>query len=124
MMMSAVAGTRVATTEVLIVHLLGTHVPLFATSFGDWSFSGNFTTVDLIAASTNALNGALLARRPDHYRNYTVAGILLMAAARPQARGQVATRAAGHRSCPAGRLKGSWPPRRNPACSMTSWLDD
>ncbi len=38
-----------------------------------------FTIIDLIAASTNALNGALLARRPDHYRNYTVVGILLMA---------------------------------------------
>ncbi len=44
-----------------------------------FSLSGNFTTVDLIAAGTNALNGALLARRPDHYRNWTVVGILLMA---------------------------------------------
>jgi hypothetical protein len=25
-----------------------------------------FTIIDLIAASTNAFNGALLARRPDH----------------------------------------------------------
>ena len=40
---------------------------------------GDFTTIDLIAASTNALNGALLARRPDHYRNFTVVGIILMA---------------------------------------------
>jgi uncharacterized membrane protein YeiH len=47
--------------------------------FGGFEWSGHFTTVDLIAASTNALNGALLARRPDHYRNYTVVGILLMA---------------------------------------------
>jgi len=31
--------------------------------FKGWKLSGNFTTVDLIAASTNALNGALLARR-------------------------------------------------------------
>ena len=38
-----------------------------------------FTIVDLIAASTNAFNGALLARRPSHYRNYTVVGIILMA---------------------------------------------
>ena len=35
--------------------------------------------IDLIAASTNALNGVLLARRPDHYRNFPVVGILLMA---------------------------------------------
>jgi uncharacterized membrane protein YeiH len=54
------------------------HTPVIATSFGDWQFTGNFTGIDLIAASTNALNGALLARRPDHYRNFTRTGILLM----------------------------------------------
>jgi uncharacterized membrane protein YeiH len=46
---------------------------------GAWQFTGDFTTVDLIAASTNALNGAILARRPDHYKNFTVVGIILMA---------------------------------------------
>ena len=35
---------------------------------GGWKWIGDFTTLDLIAAATNALNGALLARRPDHYR--------------------------------------------------------
>jgi uncharacterized membrane protein YeiH len=42
---------------------------------------GNFLIIDLIAASTNALNGALLARSPSHYRgNYwTVPGLLLLA---------------------------------------------
>ena len=49
-------------------------VPLI--DFGAWQFTGDFTTIDLIAASTNALNGAILARRPDHYRNFTVVGIL------------------------------------------------
>ncbi len=44
-----------------------------------WDLTGNFTFVDLVAASTNALNGALLARRPDHYKNFTLVGILLMA---------------------------------------------
>lgn len=41
----------------------------------------DFTIVDLIAATTNALNGALLGQRPDHYRkNYwTVVGILVLA---------------------------------------------
>ena len=34
------------------------------TFFKGWSLSGNNTFVDLVAASTNALNGALLARRP------------------------------------------------------------
>ena len=46
---------------------------------GGWKWTGNFTTLDLIAAGTNALNGALLARRPDHYKNFTVVGIILMA---------------------------------------------
>ncbi|MBO0693313.1 MAG: TRIC cation channel family protein [Acidimicrobiaceae bacterium] len=54
---------------------------VFATSvtFWNWHYSGNFTAIDLIAASTNALNGALLARRPDHYKNFTIIGILGMA---------------------------------------------
>jgi uncharacterized membrane protein YeiH len=47
--------------------------------FSGWSLTGNFTTLDLIALTTNALGGALLARRPDHYRNFTAIGILLMA---------------------------------------------
>ena len=46
--------------------------------FRDWKFTGSFTAIDLIAAGTNALNGALLARRPDHYKNFTRVGILLM----------------------------------------------
>jgi uncharacterized membrane protein YeiH len=40
---------------------------------------GSFTIIDLIAATTNAFNGALLARQPSHYRGYTVVGILLIA---------------------------------------------
>ena len=40
---------------------------------------GNFTIIDLIAATTNAFNGALLARQPSHYRRFTVVGILLIA---------------------------------------------
>jgi uncharacterized membrane protein YeiH len=47
--------------------------------FKGWKFSGNFTAIDLVAASANALNGALLARRPDHYKNFTRVGIILMA---------------------------------------------
>jgi uncharacterized membrane protein YeiH len=47
--------------------------------WGAWKWTGDFTGIDLIAASTNALNGALLARRPDHYKNFTRTGILLMA---------------------------------------------
>jgi uncharacterized membrane protein YeiH len=35
--------------------------------------------ISLVAATTNAFNGALLARRPDHYRHFTVAGIIILA---------------------------------------------
>ncbi len=49
------------------------------TFFKGWDLWGNYTTIDLIAATTNALNGALLARRPDHYKNFTIIVILLMA---------------------------------------------
>jgi uncharacterized membrane protein YeiH len=43
---------------------------------------GDFLYLDLLAAFTNALNGALLCQRPDHYgggRAYTVIGILVFA---------------------------------------------
>ena len=40
---------------------------------------GDFVIIDLIAATTNAFNGALLARRPTHYRHYTLIGIVLLA---------------------------------------------
>jgi uncharacterized membrane protein YeiH len=39
---------------------------------------GTMGIVSLIAATTNAFNGALLARRPDHYKHFTVMGIILM----------------------------------------------
>jgi uncharacterized membrane protein YeiH len=42
---------------------------------------GSFIIIDLIAATTNAFNGALLARQPSHYRKYTIVGIILMAVA-------------------------------------------
>ena len=60
----------------MIDPLLGADSPLH---IGGFEWTGDFTTVDLIAASTNSLNGALLARRPDHYKNWTVVGIILMA---------------------------------------------
>jgi uncharacterized membrane protein YeiH len=47
--------------------------------FSGFKVHGNFTILDLMAASTNALNGALLTRRPDHYRDWTIVGVLLMA---------------------------------------------
>jgi uncharacterized membrane protein YeiH len=52
--------------------------PLILSKFGVWTF----TTVDwlsLIAATTNAFNGALLARRPDHYKNFTLVGVIILA---------------------------------------------
>jgi uncharacterized membrane protein YeiH len=47
-------------------------------AFADFTM-GDFTVIDLIAATTNAFNGAILARQPSHYRKYTVVGILLIA---------------------------------------------
>lgn len=47
--------------------------------WGGFVWHGNFTTIDLIAASTNALNGAMLVRSPDHYKRYTMMGIVLFA---------------------------------------------
>jgi uncharacterized membrane protein YeiH len=60
-------------------HLLDSSVLAASVHWGGFKWHGSFTTIDLIAASTNSLNGALLARRPDHYKQFTVVGILLMA---------------------------------------------
>lgn len=59
--------------------MIGQGVIAAGITFGGFKWTGSFTTIDLIAATTNALNGALLARRPDHYKNFTVVGIMLMA---------------------------------------------
>jgi uncharacterized membrane protein YeiH len=50
-----------------------------AVHWGGFEWRGSFTILDLTAASTNAICGALLARRPDHYKQFTIVGILLMA---------------------------------------------
>jgi len=47
-------------------------------SFGTWTL-GSFVIIDLIAATTNAFNGAILASRPDHHRRWTTVGIVLIA---------------------------------------------
>lgn len=52
--------------------------PLILSKFGIWTFT-TFDYLSLIAATTNAFNGALLARRPDHYKHFTVAGIIILA---------------------------------------------
>lgn len=57
-----------------MIHLLATSLV-----WGGFKWHGSFTTLDLIAASTNSLSGAMLARRPDHYKQFTVVGIILMA---------------------------------------------
>jgi uncharacterized membrane protein YeiH len=46
--------------------------------FGLWTFD-TIGWISLIAAVTNAFNGALLARRPDHYKHFTVIGIIILA---------------------------------------------
>ncbi len=69
-----VSGRRISDDGRMLLASSGT-----VTFFEGWDLTGNYTFVDLVAASTNALNGALLARRPDHYKNFTIVGILLMA---------------------------------------------
>jgi hypothetical protein len=39
----------------------------------------SFPNIDLFSAGINALNGVLVARNPSHDRNYTMAGLLIMA---------------------------------------------
>ena len=63
----------------MTIRALGPGVSGTVTFLEGWDLTGNYTFVDLVAASTNALNGALLARRPDHFKNFTIVGILLMA---------------------------------------------
>ncbi|HLE05591.1 MAG TPA: hypothetical protein VI729_13385, partial [Anaerolineales bacterium] len=50
----------------------------FLNYLGTWTI-GNLVAIDLIASTTNAFNGAILANRADHRRNWTVVGILLIA---------------------------------------------
>jgi len=54
--------------------------PLILSKFGIWTL-GTLDYISLIAAGTNAFNGALLARRPDHYKHFTVAGVTILAIA-------------------------------------------
>jgi hypothetical protein len=55
------------------------HIGTASLNVGHFQWTGSGTALDLIAASTNSLNGALLARRPDHYKNFTVVGVMTMA---------------------------------------------
>lgn len=54
---------------------------MVSTWLAAWGFKAlsAFTIIDLIAASTNAFNGVVLARRPDHYQRWTIIGVILLA---------------------------------------------
>jgi uncharacterized membrane protein YeiH len=52
--------------------------PLIFSQYGIWTL-GTAGVISLIAATTNAFNGALLARRPDHYRHFTMIGVIILA---------------------------------------------
>jgi uncharacterized membrane protein YeiH len=52
--------------------------PLILSKFGFFTL-GLLDYISLIAAGTNAFNGALLARRPDHYKHFTVVGVVVLA---------------------------------------------
>lgn len=51
-------------------------MPAFG-QFGLWTFD-TVGWISLIAALTNAFNGALLARRPSHYKHFSFAGIIVL----------------------------------------------
>jgi uncharacterized membrane protein YeiH len=51
--------------------------PLIFSQYGIWTL-GTLGTISLIAATTNAFNGALLARRPDHYKHFTIIGVIIL----------------------------------------------
>lgn len=53
---------------------------IFSPEFGIWTL-GALGIIDLIAATTNAFNGALIARRADHYKHFTIIGVILLALA-------------------------------------------
>lgn len=50
----------------------------FLNYLGTWTI-GSFVAIDLIAATTNAFNGAVLAHRRDHRKAWTTVGIILIA---------------------------------------------
>lgn len=52
--------------------------PLIFSDFGFFKLN-LIDYISLIAATTNAFNGALLARRPDHYKNFTLIGVIILA---------------------------------------------
>lgn len=52
--------------------------PLIFTDFGFFKLTV-FDYICLMAATTNAFNGALLARRPDHYKHFTIIGVIILA---------------------------------------------
>jgi uncharacterized membrane protein YeiH len=57
----------------------GLGVLAHAVTFGGWRWLGNETLIDLIAAATNALNGALLTRRLNGNKQFTIVGVILIA---------------------------------------------
>jgi uncharacterized membrane protein YeiH len=52
--------------------------PLIFSQYG-FATLGTLGVISLIAATTNAFNGALLARRPDHYKHFTLIGVIILA---------------------------------------------
>ncbi len=52
--------------------------PLILSEFGFQSLK-TIDYISLTAATTNAFNGALLARRPDHYKHFTLIGVIILA---------------------------------------------
>ena len=66
---------------IMLIHLPDSQAVLLTSGWGDWT-AGSFTIIDLVAAATNAFNAALISRRPDHWKHYTIVGIILLAVTR------------------------------------------
>jgi len=58
--------------------VIGLDPVLSASVWADFSVDA-FTLIDLIGAATFAFNAALIARRPDHWKYFTVVGLILLA---------------------------------------------
>ncbi|MBV8338909.1 MAG: TRIC cation channel family protein, partial [Candidatus Eremiobacteraeota bacterium] len=52
--------------------------PPLLSQFGFFTL-GTIGYIDLIAATTNAFNGALLARKPNYYKHFTTIGVIILA---------------------------------------------
>lgn len=71
-------GASMTATEPVLEGVLAASSTTFL--WGGWVWTGRFTSLDLLASCTAAFSSAVLVRRPRHFRDFTVVGVLLLAA--------------------------------------------